>query len=138
MESVKDDNKCFACGKNNPIGLKLDFGAEGKIVFSEVVFNENYEGWNGIVHGGILSTALDEVMIKVANNSGLTCVTAELKVRFRKPCLTGKKYRLEGSVSDVKKNLVLTEGRIIDMEGKTVVSSIGKLFVVAPDKNSVI
>jgi len=137
MESLKDDNGCFVCGNNNPIGLKLLFKTNGKTSMSRIVFSENYEGWKGMIHGGILSTVLDEVMIKSANNEGFTCVTAELKIRYRKPCLTGEEYRLEGSVSEVKRNLVFTKGKIINTKGETIASSTGKLFVVDPANNTI-
>ena len=137
MESVKDDNRCFACGKNNPIGLKLDFETDGEYTISSLNFNENFAGWESIVHGGILSTVIDEVMVKSANNKGFTCVTAELNIRYKKPCRTGEEYELKGKVVEIRKTIILTEGEIIDMNGDKIASGSGKLFVVDPKKNSV-
>jgi len=137
MESVKDDNRCFACGKSNPIGLKLDFETDGEQTVSHLNFDENFAGWEGIVHGGILSTVLDEIMVKSANNRGLTCVTAELNIRYKKPCHTGKEYKLKGKVVDIRKNIVITEGKILNMDGKIIASGSGKLFIIDPNKNSI-
>lgn len=56
------DNKCFACGKNNPESLKMTFYTYEKYLFSQVNIDENKRGWEQIVHGGIISTILDEIM----------------------------------------------------------------------------
>jgi uncharacterized protein (TIGR00369 family) len=56
------DTKCFACGKNNPEGLHMKFYTDEKSVFSELVISETKRGWDQVVHGGILSTILDEIM----------------------------------------------------------------------------
>ena len=53
---------CFACGTENPIGLNLQFYSEGSAVCTEISLNKVYEGWEGIAHGGIVSTLLDEVV----------------------------------------------------------------------------
>ncbi len=138
MRSVNNDNRCFACGKNNPIGLKLDFKTDSELTISQLIIDENYAGWEGIVHGGILSTMLDEVMVKSANSKGFVCVTGELNVRYKKPCLTGKEYELRGKVTEIKKRLIFTEGEIIDMNGEVIATGKGKLFVVDLKKNSII
>ncbi|MCF7790593.1 MAG: PaaI family thioesterase [Victivallales bacterium] len=57
------DTQCFACGKNNPEGLKMKFYTDDeKYVFSKVNIEENKRGWEQVVHGGIISTVLDEMM----------------------------------------------------------------------------
>ena len=58
----KNHGWCIGCGKNNPYGLKLNFQWDGKTVRSEFTPNDFYQGWPKIVHGGIITTMLDEVM----------------------------------------------------------------------------
>ena len=53
---------CFACGTENPIGLNLKFYVCGKYMCSDVALGKDYEGWENMAHGGIVSTLLDEVM----------------------------------------------------------------------------
>lgn len=53
---------CFACGTTNPIGLNLNFYREGEYVCSDITLDKNYEGWENMAHGGIVSALLDEVM----------------------------------------------------------------------------
>ncbi len=130
MEKVSDDNRCFACGKDNPIGLKLEFITDGEYTVSTLNFRKDFAGWENMVHGGILSTVLDEVMVKSAAVKGFKCVTGELNVRYKTPCIIGNEYKLRGKVSGINKKLIFTEGEIVDMEGKIIASGTGKMFVV--------
>ncbi|MFC1962064.1 PaaI family thioesterase, partial [Chloroflexota bacterium] len=56
------DGLCFGCGQNNPIGLKLKFKKDGDGVRTEFTPGESYQGWPGMVHGGIIGCLLDEAM----------------------------------------------------------------------------
>jgi hypothetical protein len=53
---------CFACGKDNPVGLKLKIVKDGDEARGEFTVSEFYQGWRGYVHGGIIFTILDEAM----------------------------------------------------------------------------
>ena len=53
---------CFACGKDNPVGLKLKIVKDGDEARGEFIVSEFYQGWRGYVHGGIIFTILDEAM----------------------------------------------------------------------------
>jgi len=130
MEKVSDDNRCFACGKDNPIGLKLEFNTEEEYTVSTLNFRNDFAGWENMVHGGILSTVLDEVMVKSAGVNGFKCVTGELNVRYKSPCITGKEYKLRGKVTGINKRLIFTEGEILDIDGNIIASGTGKMFVV--------
>jgi len=99
---------CFACGKENPWGLKLDFKRRGEKVWAEVVFHENYSGYPGIIHGGIVTTVLDEAMAKALLFRGIAALTVELRVRFRKKAAPGMTYIAEGWIEGERKNLFST------------------------------
>ena len=63
---LEDDKHCFVCGEKNPNGLNLTFSfREGKVV-TEFILHKTYQGYKDIVHGGIISTLLDESMVKAA------------------------------------------------------------------------
>ena len=53
---------CFACGTLNTNGLGLDLHVERGRSWVELTYEERFQGWDGIAHGGILATILDEVM----------------------------------------------------------------------------
>ena len=59
---VDEDHNCFACGPANPHGLHMSFMSNGEVVVSHLTVPEHRRGWNNMVHGGIISTILDEGM----------------------------------------------------------------------------
>ena len=69
---LRDEGKCFACGPNNPIGLKLDFQFSGDSYVAKFTPSAQYQGYDGITHGGIVSTLLDEAMAKLVWVKGFT------------------------------------------------------------------
>ena len=77
---------CFACGAENPDGLALEF------VFSKddeisAVFTpkRTHQGYDNMLHGGIVCTLLDAAMTRLLMDKGITALTAHLNVRFKKP-----------------------------------------------------
>lgn len=132
MKGFEDDNYCFVCGNRNSHGLKLTFTTDedtGEVI-SKAVFSRRFQGWKGVLHGGIISTVLDEIMIKAADKKGLRCVTAELTIKFKKPAFTDTQYLLKGSVTDVKKKLALTEGAILSPDNEIIATATGKMFIL--------
>ena len=83
---------CFACGKDNPKGLHLQFewAEEGSRYQTTFVAGPEHQSYNGLIHGGIVSTLLDEVMGGyVYEKTGHPAFTARLEVRFRQPTPIG-------------------------------------------------
>ncbi len=101
---LSDDNMCFCCGRDNPDGLKLDFTFRDGRVSTTVAFPRKYQGYRGIVHGGLLSTVLDEAMVTLLNRMGHLAVTGELRVRFLSPLPVGESV-------DISARLVQERGR---------------------------
>ena len=58
MTQLRDNQRCYVCGKNNPIGLGVDFeiNREQRSISAKFTPSDNHQGYEGIVHGGILST----------------------------------------------------------------------------------
>lgn len=89
---VKADTYCFGCGQDNPHGLRLkDFRTRDGIYEVDFTPAQHHQGWQDVVHGGIIATAVDEAMTRMLWEAGLTAVTAELSVRYRKPLHVGTK-----------------------------------------------
>ena len=133
-KEFNDNGRCFVCGPGNPEGLRLEFGMDKDRGEAEakVIFPERYQGWEGVVHGGLLATVLDEAMIKAAWGKGLRCVTGEITVRYTKPARTGEIHCLRGRVTSEKKDkIVFAESEILDGAGETVARATGKLFKVS-------
>jgi uncharacterized protein (TIGR00369 family) len=133
MNQFNDNNYCFVCGSQNPVGLKLEFqyDEQNREVVSKAIFNPHFQGWQGVLHGGLISTVLDEIMIKAAAQNGLKCVTVELNVRFKKPASITKEFIVKGKVKEVRKRLVFAESSLIDSDNVIIASANGKFITIA-------
>lgn len=136
---LKDDHFCFACGALNPDGLRLKFEyPEPGFCRTEWVPVRKYQGWQGILHGGIISTLLDEAFAHslggAARGAGLVAVTAEMTVRFEKPVRIGEKLVVEGRVLDEKGRVIHCESVIKDANGVQLASGSGTLVKLKPAK----
>lgn len=99
-ESARDkDNNCFGCGNNNPIGLKLKFHLEGERAVGEFVPGKWHQSWNGILHGGLMATLLDEAIGYTLYLRGIKALTARFEMRLRKPVNIGEKVLVWAEIS---------------------------------------
>ncbi len=89
-----DDNFCFACGENNPQGLRLKFFERDGLIQAECVLGKEYQGYKNILHGGMVCLLLDEASAWVMRGKGYYA-TAKIEVRLRKPVFTGVPIKLE-------------------------------------------
>ena len=126
---VERDNFCFACGKENPRGLKMDVEIDAEGARCKYKVPPDLQGWQGYTHGGIISTMLDEVMVWAAAGREIETVTAEMTVRFRNPLPTNHTVKVEGKVTEERKRVVLAEAKAFDEE-TVYAEAQGKLFRV--------
>ncbi len=103
---------CFACGQNNPIGLKLTFEYSENQAISYYRVPEHFQGYEGITHGGIIATLLDEAMAKIILYKGVEAVTGEIVLKYRKPVPTEKEVKITGEIIQEKSRTVKTLGKI--------------------------
>ena len=101
------DYKCFACSPSNPIGLKLEFEEDDEFVWANWQPGENFQGYNNVVHGGIIATLLDEVGAwLVSVKIGTAGVTKTLNVEYHKPLYINKgPVRVRARLLDRDNNL---------------------------------
>ena len=111
---------CFICGEDNEFGLKARFYYENGEAITRVVADKRFEGYRGIYHGGVISSLLDEVMIKAILAENKYAVTAEIRVRFKKPINTGEELKISGRVCSRKGRLFFTEARAVRQNGEEV------------------
>ena len=130
---LKDSGRCFACGKDNSQGLKLEVRKAPDGVEVDYVLPEHFAGWQGIAHGGIVATILDELLAWACTNSGRNCVTAEMTVRYRQPVKTGSPLKGFGRVVSEKGRLLFAEARLLDESGTLVAEAMGKMMRVEGD-----
>src|SRR4051812_15254316 len=83
MQILPHTKSCFVCGEANPSGLRLRFETDGRVVTSRFTPRREHIGFKDVVHGGIIATLLDEVMVwACAVQTKRFAYCAELNVRF--------------------------------------------------------
>src|SRR5437867_2396706 len=86
MRTLPHTRSCFVCGESNPIGLKLRFETDGRIVQTRFLPRAEHVGFRQTVHGGLIATLLDEMMVwACAVQTRRFAFCAELNVRFVHP-----------------------------------------------------
>lgn len=126
----KEYTNCFACGQQNNIGLKLEFEYNDDKAICNFSLNSDFEGYPGIIHGGIVSTILDEAMAKIILVSELKAVTVEMKTRFKQNMLSKTLYTVEAEIIKQKGRAIFTKATIIDDKSKAVAYSEATFFKV--------
>ncbi len=112
---------CFVCGLENQYGLQLRFFETGPgEVTAEYTVPEHFQGYPGLVHGGIVTAMLDEVTGRAHINDEHTrfMYTAKLEIRFRKNVPIGTLLRVVGQVEKSKGRMASSIGKIYDPEGE--------------------
>ena len=109
---------CFFCGPaTGGLGLELQY-AEGQ-AFCEFTAPDKFQGYNGMLHGGIVSGILDEVMWwTVFMDTKISLVTWKIEVEFKRPVLCGKDYRASGQFLRTAHHTYYVSGLIADAEGQ--------------------
>lgn len=111
-------SNCFACGPENPRGLRLVFRTEADSSMSAPWRPDaTLEGYSGIIHGGMVSTVLDESMAKVVAAGGVRALTAELRVRFRRQTPSGEELRIRGWIESRSRRMIKTEAELLAADG---------------------
>jgi uncharacterized protein (TIGR00369 family) len=133
---VRSDHGCFGCGRLNPHGLRLRFVQTAPAeVSADFTPRPEDEGFAGVVHGGIVTTLLDEAMAWAAFAADAWVVTARLEVRFRRRVEVGEPVRTVGRVIDARGRLVQTEGRIERIaDGAILAQATGAFVRVQPEQ----
>ncbi len=130
----RNDHKCFGCGPANPTGLQMKFFSDDKSVFSWVKVPGHLMGWDNLVHGGILSTILDEIMSWSAIYLLKKLIlTKSMTIDFIKPVFEGMELKVEGNVFEKRSDKeAVMQGRIYNAEGVLCTKSKGIFALLEP------
>ncbi|MEK6698591.1 MAG: PaaI family thioesterase [Nitrospirota bacterium] len=131
MKDLSDNQLCYVCGSKNEAGLRVAFeiDRDAKSISGRFTPAAAHQGYEGIVHGGIISALLDEAMAKLAFSLGLPAVTAEMTVKFRSPAAPGEELLVTGRLRNIDRRLILGEAKV--EKGLTVIAeATGKLVKV--------
>lgn len=129
-------NHCFACGKNNPEGMRLRFTYEeaGQRFSCRFRLSKRYTGPPGHAHGGIIATILDEAMGKVNKIHNVVALTSEITVHYLKPVPLEKPLRVEAREVSVRGRKHVNAAEILDRRGQVLARGRGTFISVDPHK----
>jgi uncharacterized protein (TIGR00369 family) len=126
--TVRDSGVCFACGRDNAHGMHLPIRRAEARVELDYAVPERYQGWVGVVHGGIVATILDELCAWAGTAAGSNVVTAELAVRWRQPLRVEQRFHGVGRVVEERGRLLRAESRLTDENGAVIAEATAKLI----------
>jgi uncharacterized protein (TIGR00369 family) len=120
------------CGIDNPTGLRLTLRSDGRTVEVPVQFRGEQCGFTGVVHGGLLTTVLDEVMAWVIGvNTRSFAFAAELNVRFLRSVAPGVPMKVRAELTaDRRGRLFLTRGEVLGQDGVIHAEATGKFLPI--------
>jgi uncharacterized protein (TIGR00369 family) len=125
-------HSCFVCGESNPLGLDLRFYTDGQIVRAEFRPRPEHVGFKQTVHGGLISTLLDEIMVwACAVSTRQFGVCAELTVRFQQPLRPGELAIATAELVSNRRNRVFeAKGELRDEAGNVLATGHGKYLPI--------
>jgi uncharacterized protein (TIGR00369 family) len=104
---------CLVCSQSNPLGLGLEFTArDDGSVSASFLAHSAIEGYQGLLHGGMIASLLDGAMTNCLFAGGRMALTAELKVRYRKPVFIGQEMLIRAWITKSQAPLHLLEAEL--------------------------
>ena len=135
LNDQTDYGLCFACGPRNPYGLKLHFERDGDRIVSRFTALEEYQGFPGYLHGGIITALLDEVMSRVSIvNQNRWSMTAGIDVHFRKPVFIGQEVTAVAEHLESNRRVVTAQAELVLPDGTVAAKATGRFFHVPQER----
>ncbi len=132
----KEGYNCFGCCKSNESGVKMDFYEDGDEVVSFWKPQPQFQGWTNTLHGGIQAVLMDEICAwAVLRKLQTTGVTTNMQTRYMKSVSTNDScLTLRASIQEVKRNIVIVEGRLYNEVGELCTKSVCTYFTFSKEK----
>lgn len=128
--SIDPARMCFACGADNPVGLRIEFAVDDAgVCTAEFTPGEHHVGWENTVHGGIIYAALDDVTANVLYRRKQKAHTARSEIRYRQPARVGETLLLKGWIEKSKGRLVVLRGEARRKADNTMVADCVSRFM---------
>ena len=129
-------NHCFACGKDNPQGMRLKFylDEEARQAICKFKLSRRYQGPPGHAHGGIIATILDEAMGKVNKLHKVVALTKAMEIEYLKPVPLGHKLTVIGREHQIIGRKHINTAEISNEKGEILARSTGAFIAVDPQR----
>jgi acyl-coenzyme A thioesterase PaaI-like protein len=129
------ENRCFGCSPTNPIGLQLSFRTSGEQVEADFIGRDDHCGVPGVVHGGIVMTAIDEAMGYVIHSvADSISVTKSASTDFRRPVWVGAAHRVRARIDRIEGADVFASGEVVDANGKICARGRAHFVTLSPER----
>ena len=134
VRSLPHTRSCFVCGEANPHGLRLRFQTDGRVVRGEFRPCPEHSGFRDVVHGGIIATVLDEIMVwACAVQTRQFGYCAEMTVRYQRPVHPGRLAIATAELVSNRRNRIFeAKAELCDGAGVTMATASGKYLPIGP------
>jgi acyl-coenzyme A thioesterase PaaI-like protein len=119
---------CYACGDLNPIGLQLKFRMEGDWAIADFIARPEHQGYPGYVHGGLISTLLDEAIGWATYGKGIWALTGKLETRFKAIVPTGEPLQVRAVITNDRGRTLDATAELTDAQGKVLADAKALMF----------
>lgn len=127
--------RCIACSKLNPQGLNLEFYEDNDDIVCQWIAHPNFQGWRGVVHGGIQSLLADETAAWVIfRKLQTTGVTSKMETKYIKPLLTAEPITIRAHLQKQMRNIALVEVNLHNAAGEICTTAICTYYCNSPEK----
>ncbi len=135
IENFSSDRNCFACGPDNPYGLRMEFKSDGRQVVSCLKVPGYLCGWNHVVHGGIVATICDEIMSWTAIHLLRRIIlTRSMEINFRRPLPVDKTVKAVGRVKEQESpRSAVISARLYDQQEQLCAEAAGRFALFTPE-----
>jgi len=128
---------CFICGLKNPVGLHLHiYETEPGVVESSYIAPDHFQGYPGVLHGGVVGAILDELAGRSQMGSDPQnprfMFTARLELKYRKNVPIGKLLKIVGKAGKSKGKSAEAWAGIYDMESGELLAEGNALLINVP------
>jgi acyl-coenzyme A thioesterase PaaI-like protein len=122
---MRDAGWCFACGQENPIGLRLRFREDDRGIRAEFTAGPQFQGYGGAVHGGVIAAALDDAMANLFHLKGRESVTARLEIRYRREAPIGAPLTVSAWIAKEHGKLFIAQAALSLADGTALAEARG-------------
>ena len=121
----KEGYNCFGCCPDNPAGIHMEFFEDGDDVISFWHPQEHYQGWVGVMHGGIVASLVDETFGWVVTRKLQTAgMTSKLEIRYKHPLsVNDSQYTIHAHITNRRAHLVFMSATIENAKGEVCVEA---------------
>jgi acyl-coenzyme A thioesterase PaaI-like protein len=132
MDIPTFDDYCFACGARNPIGIRMQvqYREDSLAAESLLALPREFQGWQEVIHGGILATLLDEIMMHAVWHFAGAGVTLGMEVQFRQPLAPEEEVLVRGRLTETRGRRLKAQGEIIrQADNRVIANSLGRFLL---------